>query len=187
MIFLHWQRKQCQLYGSVTQHFVLERPSLSGGGLGSISEFLWSVWTCQQCTIDAILTLLGSHCIPILYRWCVSVHLCKGKMSVICHLQSTGVQKRKWHNYEPSIPSRAQHRSRQAFLRRWMISDAVESFMESEKICTGLVIKAEIYCHWQVNLLWYLRWCLFGNGQHHKYLSRNQCCSLSVNFGICPL
>lgn len=32
MIFLHWQRKQCHLYGCVTQHFVIERPSLSGGG-----------------------------------------------------------------------------------------------------------------------------------------------------------
>lgn len=175
------------------------------------------VWQCHTtfCLREAISFggRVGEHIgislisvnLPTMYHWCHSdssgkplhphplpmMRICalvqRKDESVICHLQSTGVQKRKWHDYEPSIPSCAQHRSRQAFLRRWMISDAVEGFMESEKICTGVIIKAEIYCHWQVNLLWYLRWCLFGNGKHHKYLSRNQCCSLSVNFGICPL
>lgn len=44
-------------------------------------------------------------------------------------------------------------RSQQAFLIKWIISDTSRSFMESEKFYAGAVIKAEMYCHWLVNLI----------------------------------
>lgn len=72
----------------------------------------------------------------------------------------------------------AQHRSQQAFLIKWIISDTLKSFTESEKIYTGVVIKAERYCHWHVNFLWYLRSCLFGNRPQHRYISRDSRYSL---------
>lgn len=131
--------------------------------------------TYHRCYSDSLGKPLHPH--PLLMmRSCGLVQ--RKEESVICHLQSMGVQKRKWHDYDPAIPSHAQHRSQQAFLIKWIISDTLRSFMESEKIYTGAVIKAEMYCHWQVNLLWYLRWCLFGNGPQHKHISRDRCCSL---------
>lgn len=177
MILLHWQRRQCHLYGCVTQHLVIERPSLSwSGGWASQNGFdqcelannvpLMLFWLSREATASPSSTDDACLC------------TCVRERSVICQLQSTGVQKRKCHNYDPAIPSCAQHRSQQAFLIKWIISDTLRSFMGSDKIYTGVVIEAKMYWHWQVNLLWYLRCCLVSNGPHDEYISRDWCCCL---------